>query len=181
MSFRQTPVFTTVNMTSSSRLGQFWGMKWLVRDSFQLTQDYYPETMGQLLVINAPSSFTVIWNVVKPWLAKETIAKIDILGSNYREVLLKYVDSENLPESLGGSCRCEALGGCDWGNDGPWMVGRQERRRQLYGESSPTHNGTSTHTNGVANGVDGSKLHSPLDPPVRNDGAAKVSEPTKVE
>jgi len=36
--------------------------------------------MGQLIVVNAPASFTIIWSAVKPWLAPETVAKVDILG-----------------------------------------------------------------------------------------------------
>ena len=36
--------------------------------------------MGRLIVVNAPATFTIIWSAVKPWLAPETVAKIDILG-----------------------------------------------------------------------------------------------------
>jgi hypothetical protein len=85
--------------------------------------------MGQLLIINAPSSFTFIWGIIKPWLAKETVEKVDILGSNYREVLLDVVDAENLPEILGGTCTCEGEGGCDLSGAGPWMIERKERKR----------------------------------------------------
>ncbi|KZT40599.1 CRAL/TRIO domain-containing protein [Sistotremastrum suecicum HHB10207 ss-3] len=110
--------------------GQFWGMKGIARESLQLTQDYYPETMGQLLILNAPTSFTAIWSVIKTWIAKETADKIDILGSDYQEILLKHVDADNLPSSLGGNCKCE--GGCEWSNAGPWLKGRQHRRKLLY-------------------------------------------------
>jgi len=148
------PITSTLCLFVLDRLSQFWGFKWLVRDAFQLTQDYYPETMGQLLVINAPSSFTIIWNVVKPWLAKETIAKIDVLGSNYKDELLKLIDIENLPQTFGGTCTCSELGGCEWGNAGPWLKGRKDRRRQLYGDrttnGAPSTNG---HANGNANGA----------------------------
>ncbi|KAF8903164.1 CRAL-TRIO domain-containing protein [Gymnopilus junonius] len=105
-------------------LGAFWQIKSLVRDCFQISQDYYPETMGQLAVINAPSTFTVIWNAVKPWLAKETVEKVDILGGNYKDVLLSLVDAENLPASLGGTCTCSEFGGCNLSGAGPWQHGR---------------------------------------------------------
>ena len=36
--------------------------------------------MGRLAVVNAPSSFTYIWNVVKRWLSPETVSKVEILG-----------------------------------------------------------------------------------------------------
>lgn len=108
-------------------------MKSLVRSSFQISQDYYPETMGRLLVINAPTSFTAIWSVVKPWLAKETVAKIDILGNDYKKVLLEVVDEQNLPVMFGGKCRCGGEmaegpgGGCELSSAGPWI---DERRRK---------------------------------------------------
>jgi len=115
-------------------LTQFWGMKSLVRSSFQISQDYYPETMGRLLVINAPSSFTVIWGAVKPWLAKETVAKIDILGSDYKKELLEVIDEENLPAKFGGKCEC--VGGCEVSNAGPWMDERKRRDREMNGHGN---------------------------------------------
>ncbi|KAJ3571562.1 hypothetical protein NP233_g3671 [Leucocoprinus birnbaumii] len=106
-------------------LSQFWQVKALARSSFQISQDYYPETMGQLVIINAPSSFTVIWSVIKPWLSKETVDKVDILGHDYKRVLLEIVDADSLPASLGGECTCEGLGGCSMSGAGPWMIGRK--------------------------------------------------------
>jgi len=66
--------------------------------------------MGQLIIINAPTSFTAIWSMIKPWLAPRTIDKITILGTNNPEqhaaVLLDLVPPENLPIALGGTCTC---------------------------------------------------------------------------
>ncbi|KAL6302784.1 CRAL-TRIO domain-containing protein [Sparassis latifolia] len=116
-------------------ISQFWQMKNLAHDSFQMSQDYFPETMAQLAIVNAPTSFTTIWAFIKPWLAKETVAKVDILGSDYESVLLAQIDAENLPESLGGTCTCVEAGGCSKSNAGPWTDGRRERReRWLRGE-----------------------------------------------
>ena len=86
--------------------------------------------MGQLLIINAPSSFAFIWGIIKPWLAKETVEKVDILSSNYKEVLLEVIDAENLPVTLGGQCTCESEGGCDLSGAGPWMDARKARKMQ---------------------------------------------------
>lgn len=91
--------------------------------------------MAQLAIVNAPSSFTTIWGFIKPWLAKETVAKVDILGKDYQEQLLKLVDADSLPASLGGKCTCEGLGGCEKSNAGPWSLNRKERREKwLRGE-----------------------------------------------
>lgn len=80
--------------------------------------------VAKLAVINAPSTFTVIWNVVKAWLSKETVGKVDILGSDYKDVLLDLIDAENLPTSLGGTCTCAEAGGCHLSGAGPWKEGR---------------------------------------------------------
>ncbi|KAI5122799.1 hypothetical protein M0805_000142 [Coniferiporia weirii] len=116
-------------------LNKFWQMKGLIRDSFQMSQDYFPETMGILVVINAPYSFSAIWNAVRPWLAKETQDKVRIFGADYKSFLLEHIDAENLPASLGGTCTCSDVGGCELSNVGPWMEDREERRaRWLRGE-----------------------------------------------
>ena len=96
-------------------------------------------SMGRLAIVNAPSSFTFIWGIMKPWLSKETVAKVDILGADYRQVLLELVDAESLPASLGGACRC--AGGCEYSFAGPWKEGTEERRarrRREAGEAKET-------------------------------------------
>ncbi|CAK5284211.1 unnamed protein product [Mycena citricolor] len=103
-------------------LSKFWGMKSLVRTAFQISQDYFPETMGQLAIVNAPSSFTMIWSMMRPWLSKETAEKVDILGHDYQNVLNALIDPENLPTTLGGKCLCPE--GCHQSSAGPWLEGR---------------------------------------------------------
>ncbi|OCH91865.1 CRAL/TRIO domain-containing protein, partial [Obba rivulosa] len=107
-------------------MSQFWQMKNFARDAFQVSQDYFPDTMAQLAIVNAPSTFTTIWSFIKPWLAKETVKKVCILGTDYADRLREWVDPDNLPTYLGGNCTCEEHGGCDKGNVGPWMDARRE-------------------------------------------------------
>jgi len=116
-------VFVIVDLKGFG-LSQFWQMKTLARNSFQISQDYFPETMGQLAIVNAPSTFTMIWSIIKPWLSKETAEKVDILGSDYKDVLLNLVDADCLPSTLGGTCECPEYGGCHMNSPGPWMDGR---------------------------------------------------------
>ncbi|KAG5648433.1 hypothetical protein DXG03_005007 [Asterophora parasitica] len=116
-------VFVIVDLKGFG-LSQFWQMKALARNSFQVSQDYFPETMGQLAIVNAPSTFTAIWAIIKPWLSKATAEKVDILGHNYKDVLLKLVDADALPTSLGGTCECPEYGGCHMSCPGPWLDGR---------------------------------------------------------
>ena len=61
---------------------------------------------------------------MRPWLSKETAAKVDVLGTDYKEVLLELIDEENLPASLGGGCTCDEAGGCHLSGAGPWQDGR---------------------------------------------------------
>jgi hypothetical protein len=93
--------------------------------------------MGQLVIINVPTSFTAIWTVIKQWLSPRTLDKISILGANqHQAALLDLIPPENLPASLGGSCTCDDMhsGGCALSNAGPWMDdGRAERRARWLG------------------------------------------------
>ncbi|KAI9463281.1 CRAL-TRIO domain-containing protein [Lactarius psammicola] len=91
-------------------LAQFWALKSIARRSFEISQSYFPETMGQMIVINAPTSFTAIWTIVKPWLSPRTLEKISVLGANqHHAVLHDLVSPENLPTTLGGTCTCDGL------------------------------------------------------------------------
>ena len=107
--------------------------------------------MGQVAIINAPSSFTWIWSIMKPWMSKETQAKVNVLGSNFQAELLEMVDAENLPRSLGGTCTCGAMDGeserCALSGVGPWLEGRKGwgPNAQAKKESSPV-----VHANGAA-------------------------------
>jgi hypothetical protein len=60
-----------------------------------------------MLIINAPMLFTGVWAVVKGFLDEKTRKKIKIVGSKYEKDLLELVEPENLPDFLGGTCKCE--------------------------------------------------------------------------
>ncbi|KAL6762289.1 CRAL-TRIO domain-containing protein [Haematococcus lacustris] len=78
-------------------------------------QDNYPELLGHICIINAPSVFRMIWGVVKGMLDARTQGKIEILGTDYLPGLLKWVDINNLPEFLGGRSKGSLLE-----DIGPW-------------------------------------------------------------
>lgn len=89
-----------------------------VRQASVISQNYYPERLGKLYLINAPWGFSTVWSMMKGWLDPVTVQKIHILGSGYQSELLKQVDAESLPKDFGGVCVCE--GGCDKSDAGPW-------------------------------------------------------------
>lgn len=89
-----------------------------VKQASSLSQNYYPERLGKLYLINAPWGFSGVWSVVKAWLDPVTVEKIHVLGSSYQTELLKQVPAENLPKEFGGKCEC--VGGCELSDMGPW-------------------------------------------------------------
>lgn len=83
-----------------------------------ISQNYYPERLGKLYIINAPWGFSTVFSMIKSFLDPVTVAKIHVLGSGYKSELLAQIPAENLPESIGGSCKCEK--GCMFSDLGPW-------------------------------------------------------------
>lgn len=90
-----------------------------IRQASTISQNYYPERLGKLYVINAPWGFSTVFNVVKGFLDPVTVQKIHVLGSGYEQELLAQVPAENLPKQFGGKCECE--GGCPFSDMGPWQ------------------------------------------------------------
>lgn len=92
----------------------------LIKMASKIGQDYYPEIMGQMFIVNTPMLFTGVWAVVKGFLDEKTRNKIKICGHKYQKDIFEVVAPENLPDFLGGSCTCEDRGGCMVSQRGPW-------------------------------------------------------------
>lgn len=90
-----------------------------VKSASALSQNYYPERLGKLYLINAPWGFSGAFNMVKSFLDPVTVEKIHILGTNYHAELLGQVPKANLPKEFGGDCECP--GGCGFSDAGPWQ------------------------------------------------------------
>lgn len=73
-----------------------------------LVQAYYPETLGEMFIINAPWVFTPLWAMIRPWLDPVTRAKFHVLGSRYSSDLLEVIAPDQLPLEYGGTCNCKA-------------------------------------------------------------------------
>lgn len=95
----------------------------------QIDQDYYPELMWKCVIINAPTTFRVIWGMVKYLMDARTQAKIEVLGASYQEELLRLVAPEHLPQQYGGTCTAPLTAG-----PGPWqdpeVLAQLEQQRQ---------------------------------------------------
>ncbi|KAL8135496.1 hypothetical protein AgCh_010222 [Apium graveolens] len=93
----------------------------LVSAMARIDNNYYPETLHRMLVVNAGSAFKkVLWPAATKFLDPKTIAKIHVLEPKSLGKLLEYIDSSQLPDFLGGSCTCPSEGGCLRSNSGPW-------------------------------------------------------------
>jgi hypothetical protein len=85
----------------------------------QISQNYYPETLGQLFIINTGLVFKAAWAVCKGFLDEKTRSKILALGKDYKKKLFEFADPENVPKIVGGECVCEPYG-CLYSDAGPW-------------------------------------------------------------
>lgn len=84
-------------------------------------QDYYPEMLGTMMLLNTSFFFNAVWGIIKVFIDEKTRKKINFLGYKYQAKLLEFVDAENLPSIIGGSCTCPHInGGCLYSDIGPW-------------------------------------------------------------
>ncbi|XP_066507129.1 SEC14-like protein 2 isoform X2 [Hoplias malabaricus] len=66
-------------------------------------EDNYPEGLKRVLVIKAPKIFPIAYNLIKHFLCEETRRKIIVVGSEWKDVLQKYVAPDQLPLAYGGT------------------------------------------------------------------------------
>uniref|UniRef100_A0A8C5EEJ4 SEC14-like protein 2 n=1 Tax=Gouania willdenowi TaxID=441366 RepID=A0A8C5EEJ4_GOUWI len=66
-------------------------------------EDNYPEGLKRLFVIKAPKIFPMAYNLIKHFMCEETRQKIQILGSDWQEVLRTFIDVDQLPVYYGGT------------------------------------------------------------------------------
>lgn len=76
-----------------------------VKRASSFTGAHYPERSGTIFVVNVPSWFSVIWNVVKPMVDDVTKQKIKILRCGQEAItqaLMEKIDIQNIPPQYGG-------------------------------------------------------------------------------
>ena len=63
----------------------------------------YPETLGKMLVINAPWLVTTTWNIIKGWLDVRTVDKIEIISPEDSMARLRdFIEEDQIPAKYGG-------------------------------------------------------------------------------
>jgi len=72
-----------------------------VKFLINLLQNYYPESFGLGLVINAPWIFNSCWYIIKPWLDPVVESKIHFINNLHD--ITQYIDPSVLPKRLNGN------------------------------------------------------------------------------
>jgi hypothetical protein len=84
-------------------------------------QNYYPEMLGNMYIVNAGFFFSACWSIAKAFLDEKTAKKVTVLGSDFIKELEKHIDLNDLPKVIGGKCECKDIkGGCMYSDIGPW-------------------------------------------------------------
>jgi len=96
-----------------------------IQSASGVSQNYYPERLGKLYIINAPWGFSGVFSMVKRFLDPVTVNKIHVLSSGYEKELLAQIPKTNLPKQFGGACDCP--GGCQFSDQGPWQDAQYTR------------------------------------------------------
>lgn len=96
-----TAIMDVKDMVMSQISRSFLG---LTKQMAAIDQDQYPETLGRIIVINAPSAFPMAWRMVKGFLDPVVTAKITVCGgpSEWEPILFDLIGKENLPSNYGG-------------------------------------------------------------------------------
>ncbi|KAL3454469.1 CRAL-TRIO domain-containing protein [Aspergillus insuetus] len=63
-------------------------------------QDNYPESLGNMIIHNAPWVFSGIWKIIKGWMDPVIVAKVHFTYN--AKDLSKFIDMEKLPKAVGG-------------------------------------------------------------------------------
>lgn len=138
-----------------------------VKQASTMSQNYYPERLGRLYLINAPWGFSTVFGMIKGWLDPVTVEKIHILGTGYKAELLAQVPAENLPKLFGGTCDCP--GGCALSDEGPWTDPAWAKPAKWEKASAPKSNVIDTET------VTPPKIDAPADTVITKGKAPEVS------
>ncbi|QDZ17933.1 CRAL-TRIO domain-containing protein [Chloropicon primus] len=74
-------------------------------ETLKILQDHYCERLGEALLLNPPGVFRMLWKLIRPFIDKRTLKKINFLPKNFKEcdLLQERFNLEELDVSLGGT------------------------------------------------------------------------------
>jgi hypothetical protein len=65
-------------------------------------QNFYPETLFLMFIVNASWLFKTLWAVISPWI--DPLTKERIIWDESK--MLTHIDADQIPQFLGGKCKC---------------------------------------------------------------------------
>lgn len=72
-------------------------------------------------MVNAPSFIAYVWAFCKLLMDERTRKKVHILTAATNDKIFDFVDRDQLPVFMGGTCQCACEGGCIFSKEkGPW-------------------------------------------------------------
>ncbi len=73
-------------------------------ETLKILQDYYCERLGEAMLLNPPGVFRVLWKLIRPFIDKRTLKKINFLPRNFKEcdILKERFNLDDLDTALGG-------------------------------------------------------------------------------
>ena len=78
----------------------------IVKELFSMLNLHYPLRIDKIIIVNASTTFNIIWNMIKPILPNKAISKIIVLNnlklSNNINILNNLIGLENIEKSYGG-------------------------------------------------------------------------------
>jgi len=69
-------------------------------------QDFYPQSLGSVLIVNAPPIFDSVWSTFRPFFPKRMVEKVNVVNLKKRPKdmlhFAQFVSEEDVPEMYGG-------------------------------------------------------------------------------
>mmetsp|Transcript_4921 Transcript_4921/g.8514 ORF Transcript_4921/g.8514 Transcript_4921/m.8514 type:complete len:457 (+) Transcript_4921:120-1490(+) len=100
------PYYTCVMDLKGCKLAQanttFYSLLQLV---LEVDQNHFPGVVGQVVIVNAPFFFTVVWKVIRKYITPEMEQKVTIISADKSKIfagLSAFISREEIPADYGG-------------------------------------------------------------------------------
>mmetsp|Transcript_21112 Transcript_21112/g.20452 ORF Transcript_21112/g.20452 Transcript_21112/m.20452 type:complete len:382 (+) Transcript_21112:106-1251(+) len=86
------------------------GFKWstsipiqMIKDAVTLLKKHYPYRLGSVFIINGSSTFTLLWNMIRPIMPRKVLGKTFVINKkDIAKVMCDKLGKENIEEAYGG-------------------------------------------------------------------------------
>jgi len=78
----------------------------VAQEIVRINQNYYPEMLRKMFLINVPSVFYMFWKGIQLWMEPRSVAKIELINSSslsFNDQFSAIFDLSTIPQRLGGS------------------------------------------------------------------------------